>query len=227
MQATAATAVGHGRFARCRGWAVVIDHLVYATSDLAQSIDDLAARLGVRASLGGQHPGRGTRNAVIALGPNTYLEIIGPDPDQPEPPTPRWLGVDDITTPRIVTWAAAVHDVAARRETIVRAGIALGPVRDGQRMRTNGELLRWSLTEPTELLDDGLLPFLIDWGSSPHPATSAAPGLRLRRLAAEHPDPIGVSRRLNAMGLSLDLRAAATPALIAELETPNGVIELR
>jgi len=38
--------------------------------------------LGIRASLGGQHPIWGTRNALVALGPSSYLEIItaGPGP---------------------------------------------------------------------------------------------------------------------------------------------------
>ena len=36
---------------------------------------------GVRATPGGQHPGEGTRNALIALGPATYLEIGTRSPD--------------------------------------------------------------------------------------------------------------------------------------------------
>ena len=57
-----------------------IDHLVYATPDLERGIREIEELLGIRAMLGGQHPGRGTQNASIALGAGAYLEIIGPDP---------------------------------------------------------------------------------------------------------------------------------------------------
>ena len=65
---------------------MLIDHLVYATPDLDLGIDTIERLLGVRATPGGQHLGAGTRNALVALGPGTYLEIVGPDPaNSPNP----------------------------------------------------------------------------------------------------------------------------------------------
>ena len=84
-----------------------VDHLVFATSDLSSTVADHERRIGVRATPGGQHLGRGTRNALIALGPKCYLEIIGPDPEQGAVPAPRWFDVDTVTTPRLVAWAVS------------------------------------------------------------------------------------------------------------------------
>jgi dipeptidyl aminopeptidase/acylaminoacyl peptidase len=47
-----------------------VDHLVYITPDLNRGIEEIEKLLGVRATPGGQHIGYGTRNALIALGPN-------------------------------------------------------------------------------------------------------------------------------------------------------------
>jgi hypothetical protein len=62
---------------------------MYATPDHDCGIDEIEKLLGVRATLAGKHPGRGTKNAFIALGPNSFLEIVAPDPDQPPPKDPR------------------------------------------------------------------------------------------------------------------------------------------
>ena len=84
---------------------VAVDHVVYATPDLQRSVNELERRLGVRASPGGSHTGAGTRNALLALGPRTYLEIVGPDPEQPEPAQPRPFGIDALKAPKFVAWA--------------------------------------------------------------------------------------------------------------------------
>jgi len=39
---------------------------------------------GIAPVLGGRHPGGGTRNALIAPGADSYLEIVGPDDDLAE-----------------------------------------------------------------------------------------------------------------------------------------------
>jgi len=92
---------------------VLIDHLVYAVPSLPAAATEIAERLGVRAQAGGKHIGLGTHNALLALGPQTYLEIIAPDPEQPEPPAPRPFGIDSVGHGSLVGWALACEDIDA------------------------------------------------------------------------------------------------------------------
>ena len=204
-----------------------VDHLVYGTPDLDATVDELERRLGVRATPGGRHPGQGTRNAVLALGPTTYLEILGPDPEQPEPDRPRWLGIDDLTAPRLVAWAAKASDLSALVADARQEGIELGDVLSGSRRRPDGTTLTWQVTDPHRIVAGGVVPFFIDWGETPHPAQSAASGLELTGLRGEHPDVARVGEILGRLGLKLPIDPGSTPALIATLQTPRGIVELR
>jgi hypothetical protein len=70
-------------------WLVTrLDHLIFAALDLDDGVREVEARFGVRASGGGQHSGQGTHNKLAALRPTAYLEVIAPDPTQPEPAQP-------------------------------------------------------------------------------------------------------------------------------------------
>ena len=118
-----------------------VDHLVYGTTELERGVAEIADLLDVLPIPGGRHPGKGTRNALIALGPRSYLEIIARDPDQPEPPQPRTFGIDALTSSRLVTWAAAGQHLGRLRDDALRAGVPLGAVRPASRERTDGVLL--------------------------------------------------------------------------------------
>lgn len=203
-----------------------LDHLVYATPDLAATVADLEHRLGVRPFPGGAHPDWGTRNAVLPLSPTAYLEIIGPDPERAGP-APRLFGIDALRGPRLVTWAAretGLADLAARARA---DGVELGAVTEGSRLRPDGTRLTWMLTDPFAPRCGGVVPFFIDWRDGPHPAEVAPAEVALVSLSAGHPDADPVRARLVQLEIDLDVTPAAAAFLEAGLGTSRGIVRLR
>jgi hypothetical protein len=204
-----------------------LDHLVYATPDLQLGIETIEKLVGVRASPGGQHPGLGTRNALVALGQASYLEIIGPDPEQPAPNGVRRFGINTLTSPRLVAWVAKGTELESLAASAAEKGVRLGAVIAGSRRRPDGVVLSWRYTDPGTVVADGLIPYFIDWGNSPHPATTAAKGATLIAVRAEHPDAERVQKMLAALALDLPVQHGSAPALIATISGPRGRVELR
>jgi hypothetical protein len=204
----------------------VVDHLVFAVPDLDDGIDAVEALTGVRAAAGGCHPGMGTRNAVLSLGPATYLEIIAPDPAQDDYRRPRVFGVDTVDQPRLVTWAAKTADIDRIAGTLLPGGSRLGKPLAGSRRRPDGNMLEWRLTDPYVVIADGIVPFYIDWLDTPHPAADAPGDIVLTALVAGHPDMDLLQRHFDALALGIPVAAARSPSLTATLLTANGAVEL-
>jgi hypothetical protein len=202
-----------------------LDHLVYATKDVDATVGALAALVGVQAARGGRHPRLGARNAILAIGAASYLEVIGPDATQPPPSTPRWFGIDTLAAPRLVAWALKDAALEGRAAEARVAGFPLGPVEGGSRRRPDGQLLSWRFTHPRILAAEGVVPFFIDWGEGAHPAQGAPTGVQLVSLRAESPEPERVLALFKTFGISVDVGRGAS-RLYARLETPHGSLEL-
>jgi len=197
----------------------VFDHVVYATPDLDATAADLTDRLGLAPAPGGSHPGMGTRNLLYGLGDGRYFELIGPDEAQDAPP--RWFGIAALTRPRLASWAIRTEKldfvVAGARER----GYDPGDPVDMSRQAESG-LISWRLTMPK----DTLIPFLIEWGETPHPSSRDLPQLTLDSFAGEHPDPTSVRHVLGALGIGLPLTRTPHTRLTATLTGPGGSIDL-
>jgi catechol 2,3-dioxygenase-like lactoylglutathione lyase family enzyme len=202
----------------------MLDHLIYAVPDLDQAVSWIEESLGARVEPGGQHPGRGTHNAVLSIGQGAYLEIIAPDPTQMDVKD-RWFSVEDLMRPHMAGWAAKADDLPAVVASAKAAGVPIGEVGRGSRMRPDGVLLEWEFTLPDVMVAGGLVPFFIKWG--PRPPISGDSGVELVDFRAEHPSPDEVLRMLVALGLSLPVSLGERPALIARLRGPAGELELR
>jgi hypothetical protein len=201
-----------------------IDHMVLGIDDLDRGIAWVEQRTGVRAAFGGVHPGRGTRNALLALGPDCYLEIIAPDPQQS---SPTWFRqILTMPEPRLIAWAVHTSGLAALAQNAISAGIPIDGPHDGSRSRQDGKMLSWKLFR---LRDDrgGLFPFFIEWGrDAVHPAADAPPGCTLASFHLQSPDAQSLALACQTLGVDVRVESSEEPALFARIASPRGQIEL-
>lgn len=203
-----------------------IDHLVIGARTLEEGAAFVEAHLGARPAPGGRHEGIGTHNMLLGLGPELYLEVIAPDPGQPQPPHPRPFDLDDPAThmmleaePRLLAWVARtpVLEAVAARLGASHAGEVRAWKRGG---------LSWRMAMPPQRQDmSNLIPALIQWddgrGAAPGLADS---GIRLKALEAEHPDPDSVRTALAQRGLEEAVRLRRSPhaRLVARFTLKDG-----
>jgi Glyoxalase-like domain len=203
-----------------------IDHLVYACPDLDATCGWVAEATGVAPAPGGPHPGLGTRNALLSLGARTYVELIGPDPEQPAPDQPRPFGVDWLRLPSLRAWAAGSGNIMMALASTERFGHRLSPPVEGRRRTPEGQEISWRMAraEPLAIPGPEVLPFLIDWGDSPHPATTSPAGLAVEGYVLGTPAPRQLQEMLEALGVEgpWEVVASPAPALRAEIIGPTG-----
>lgn len=207
-----------------------LDHLLIGAPTLNVGILWLFDLTGVRAAPGGSHPGLGTWNALASLGPRQYIEIIAPDPGQPDVETFYVPGLRDWVEPRVATWAARADGLKARFPSRTPREFSCDPPGEGSRLRPDGSTLAWTLAFPKHRergTFDGLVPFFIEWNAGvTHPGAATPPGLSLRSLSFRHPDPDAVRRALSVLDLEAQVERAQRPSIRVSLDTPRGMVTI-
>jgi Glyoxalase-like domain len=203
--------------------AATLDHILWGGPNLPVAIDTLERLTGVRATDGGQHPDLGTHNALAALGPKTFIEVIAPDPMLPAGALARRL--QKFEAPALLMWAAATTNAAEIAARATAEGYQATVV-DGHRTRTDGEVIRWTNVFVAGHGAGILVPFFIQWTTPHHPAADAPSGLRLKRLHAETPQPAALKAVLESLQVKLAVRKGDVARLVAVLDTPRGLVTL-
>jgi hypothetical protein len=210
-----------------------LDHLVIAAETLQQGVDYIRSTLAVEIPAGGVHKTMGTHNHLMQLGNDAYIEVIAIDPQAAVPQHPRWFSLDDALMraslhrqPRLITWVVNTPDIkAVEHDSVLPIGIPTELSRDA---------LRWQvgLTEDGRLLANGLVPYLIQWHTEPHPSGSMADmGCRLQSLEIYHNRADWLHSVLTSIGADhlVNIRSlpdTETPYLSANIETPSGMVNL-
>jgi hypothetical protein len=175
------------------------DHLVIAVRSLDEGMAEFERLTGIKAGVGGKHPGRGTENALVSLGGGKYVEIIAPQAGVTL--QPRDEGMRKLDRLRIINWAVGISNVEQAVAALETAGFPTTPPQPGSRVTPTGERLEWT----TFGLNDQSLPFapfFINWSpGTKHPSTTATGGCTLAQLTIQDPASDRLSKALGALGV--------------------------
>jgi hypothetical protein len=200
---------------------VDIDHVILGINDLDRGIREFESRTGVMPKRGGEHPGRGTQNALVTLGNGRYLEILAPASSQ-APVSARESALNHAQL-TLVGWALHTRAIGATVEQLRKAGFEVqGPV-PGSRRAPDGAVLAWQSASVDEL---GLTPFFIEWRKdTPHPSSTSPAGCSFGRMELTHPSPQRLQSFFKAVGFSGTISTGERAAMKVTLDCPRGRIE--
>src|SRR5437667_10271351 len=202
----------------------LLDHLILGCNDLDLGMDLVEQNTGVRPAIGGVHPGRGTRNALLSLGERRYLEVIAPDPAQQK--IVHFPQIRQMKEPRLIGWAVHPPDIPATAKLLRDNQIAFQGPDGGSRKRPDGRVLNW---KTINLADDrhGILPFFIEWSAdSVHPSKDTSAHCELDYFEILSADPEELSSTLKRIGLDLPVQRSDKARLHALISGPKGDAKL-
>jgi len=168
-----------------------IDHIVIGALNLISGTSTMESKLSHKFSPGGEHKVMATHNNLLKLQSDIYLEIIANNPNADKPSRPRWFSLDEHNiiekiknAPRALCWVLEVENI---EDTVKNCGYNPGEI---LKLSRNG--MNWKVTVPPDgrLIDNGILPILIEWNKDQHPSTKLINSkVSLKKLRLYHPDP--------------------------------------
>ncbi len=205
----------------------IIDHIVYSVHDLGAAILEFHDLLGVAPVFGGYHTSQGTKNALLHLGGQCYLELLAIDHNNEAFSDERWMGIDLFNHPQISRWVLKSDDLASDSVTLKSYHPQMGHTIEGERTTSDGEELRWGLTMPLPSPEIELIPFVIDWSqSSAHPTDNLDDSCRLMDISLHHPRPESIEPTLRQLSVDLSVTQSDRVAIKIKVQCPNGIVEI-
>lgn len=186
---------------------VGLDHAILACADPDAAATEIESTLGLRVAGGGRHEAHGTFNRLIWLG-DSYIELMGVF--DPALARESWWGRHtlqrlDGAAAAYAGLALASDDLQADIESLRGIGSSISDPIPGDRIRPDGDVVRWQIGRLPEPDPDLGLFFLIEHDTA---AAEWRPADRAARAGETH--PVGTTGRLARLELPVsDLRAAS------------------
>ena len=200
-----------------------IDHLVLASADLAELTTHFTGTTGISPVAGGAHPAWGTHNALVGLGEAQYLELIAPQPGKTGPWARQFRNFHE---PTLAGWCVRVANLAQIADVAHAYGCRTRTMA-GSRRTTDGMLLEWELLFLSHPELNPALPFFINWGDTPHPASTLETEITLHSLEIATPGAEELTELLTAINIKgVAVSERADTELTAVLTGPQGTFSL-
>lgn len=196
-------------------FAMRVDHVVYAAEhDGARATAERLAKLiGADAVDGGVHPRFGTRNVIIPLADERYVEVVEvlDHPASDKAPFGQVVRARSESGGGWIGWVIQVANLATHEARLGRQAVA------GNRHRPDGVELRWKQLGVKGLQTDPQLPYFVMWEDGiPHPSDGATSAARLGSLMIAG-DPTRVRD-----WIGLEEGEKVSPSIGLEFVAPHG-----
>lgn len=204
---------------------VQVDHVIVGVADLDAGIRAFEQLTGVRPAVGGAHPGKGTRNALLSLGEGVYLELFAPNPAE-KIDSPTLAELRGLKRLKPIGWAVSTPDADALRSYLGSLGLEPSAAEPGSRVRPDGSVLQW-VTFGFETIDHPLAPFFIQWKQQRlHPSRTSPGGCRLTSIRLLDPAPKRLGSAVRPLGLDVPVDRGAESRMEVRLSCPRGSVVL-
>lgn len=209
-----------------------VDHVVYAAENdgARATAERLAEQLGVAAVDGGVHPRFGTRNVILPLLGDRYLEVVEvlDHPASDKAPFGQVVRARSEAGGGWLGWVVRVNDISHQEQRLGREAVL------GNRHRPDGVELRWKQLGVKGLQSDPQLPFFIEWAPDvPHPSSGNDTAVALTSLEiAGDPDRVrdwlDIDEEFGTDGIDFNfVSPKGTPGIMSvTFETPKGPVTL-
>lgn len=149
-----------------------VDHVSYAAEHdgVHATAERIGKLIGVTPVNGGVHPRFGTRNVVLPLAHERYVEVVEAldHPASDKAPFGQAVKARSMMGGGWLGWVVQVDDIGAVERRLGRQAV------DGNRHRPDGVELRWRQIGIKGLMSDPQLPYYIQWADQAlHPSVGA------------------------------------------------------
>ncbi|MDR1852933.1 MAG: VOC family protein [Propionibacteriaceae bacterium] len=209
-----------------------LDHLTFAAgpAGLDAETKKLEGLLGEHFRDGGVHPRFGTKNRILPLADDRYLEVVEvlAHPVAEKAPFGQAVRQRSEEGGGWMSWVISVDDLAPLEARLDRKSV------EGSRQFPDGRWLHWHQIGIKGLLNDPQLPYFIHWESEPDVLPSALKGdiklveLDIAGSAERVSDWLGVDVHSEFDGVKLTFNSPnGHPGVASAIfETPNGQLKL-